>query len=76
VLTGDPHSFEWNELYTIIYACLNHGFPEEELTSSNNHHAASKVGELERNQRIHVMKPADKLTEIQNDCQKPASIKA
>lgn len=57
---SDPHSFEWNELYNIIYVCLNHDFPEGKVTSSNNHHAASKVGELER---VHVMKPADQLTQ-------------
>jgi hypothetical protein len=53
---GDPHS-----LYTtIIYACLDHDFPEGEVTPSNNHHAASKVRELER---VHVMKLADQLTQ-------------
>ena len=61
MLMGDPHSFEGDGLYAIIYACLHHDFPEGKVISSNNHHAASKVRELER---VHVMKPADQLTQI------------
>ena len=59
----------------IIYACLDHSFPEGEVTASNNHHAASNVREIGR---VHVMKPANQLTNIQNDHhgQKPASLAA
>lgn len=51
----------WMERVAYYHLCmLESWLPEGEVTSSNNHRAASKVRELER---VHVMKPADQLTQ-------------